>query len=255
MRNSLFRRSRRDGMSLVGVLMAAAAMGILATAMISMFKWQTDAARQLAGRSGVTDLSTGMSAFFSGAQCATTGTFLLNNVPATVSVTGTTYSLALDTVLFSTGTPVISSLNPPEMKLLLNPYTVSTLTFEPVGVPTATTLGAMYPFKMDVTFASAKGAPPRPIVKFLNVFTDPSKKVVGACFANVGGATNLGPGPCYFEAWGGGVACQPGYVNKGTSGFILDTPSCPYFGGVPNGAQLGPGLPWWWCHAQLCCTP
>ncbi len=240
---------------MVNVLVVSALMSMLMTAMITMFKYQTDTARQIAGKSGITDLSTGMGAFFSGANCSSTGTFRLGGAPAAVSASGTSYSLAMDTVLFATGGAVISSLNPPEITTMINPYTVAQLDFAPVGVETATTLGFVYPFKMDVSFASPKGAPPRPLSKFINIFTDSTRKVLGACYSNAGGNGLAGPGRCYFADWGASASpCQTGYTNRGTSGFILSTPSCPYFNGVQNGAQLGPGLPWWWCHAFLCCA-
>lgn len=46
--------------------------------------------------------------------------------------------------------------------------------------------GFQYPFQMQVAFENLNGPPALPLNKFITVYTDSSKKVVGACYSGTG---------------------------------------------------------------------
>ncbi len=188
------KKRRIRGQTLIGVVITATIMAVMSMGFMSMFRSQSRATRRIAARGGATDLSHGLDALFGSPQCATTGSsnYLFGGVsPVTLSVTPgppPSYSVSIDTLNFANGTFAITSDSNATISSLIHPYSISSISFSPLGGNSAT----MYPFKLTVSFTDPNGGlPALPLIKFITLFTDATNKVVGACYN--GGNSNSNP--------------------------------------------------------------
>lgn len=189
------------GQSLLQVLIAGVLLSLGSIAFLNVFKSQTKATRNIAAQGGVTDLSHALDALFGSAQCATSGIFLSAGAPAAVTVSGSTYALNLDTIQFATGVVALTSLPDATVTAMIQPYSVSAIAMSALGGSGAAGTGFQFPFQLKTTFASPSGPPPLPLNKFVTIYTDATRRVVGGCYS---GTPTSGAGFSHFQVFSAG---------------------------------------------------
>jgi hypothetical protein len=178
-------------------------IGIAMGTFASMCNVQSRANRTIAANQGVTDLSHTLDTFLGSSQCSKispNGSLFSNAGASPVHVTFsgppscTTqhYFLSLDTMQFQSGTLAVTSLPDPTQYLMLQPYSIASISFTALGGNGNFGKGGCeFPFQMKVSFTSPSGPPPLPIVKTVTAYTDASYMVTGACASPVGGALHV----------------------------------------------------------------
>lgn len=253
----------KSGMSLIGVLVASAAMGVLAIAFIAQFKSQTKASRKIAAWNGVNDISHALDLLWTNPQCPALGMYKNAGANAVVAVSGSAYSLTLDSIFYQSGDVALTSLPNALIKSMIEPYTIASITMNPLGGAAAYGgTGFQYPFQMQIKFGSPQGPPPLPLSKYLTIYTDASHTVTGACttgsspaFVNVTGDLTLQAnqalnGPTGIKQVGLGPALCGGLslTNGNTVNVYTATGYYSNFAG-PTVVRSNPR---WW-HGTLTC--
>ncbi len=195
----------------MSILAAIAMMGILSMSFIRQFKSQSDATRKIAAWNGVNDISHALDLLWTNPQCPSLGMYKYAGANAVVTVSGSAYSLQMDSIFYQSGDVALTSLSNPLISQMIEPYTISSITMNPLGGAAAYGTGFQYPFQMQIKFGSPKGPPPLPLNKYLTIYTNASHTVTGAC--------NSSSSPQFINVYGD-LTLQANQPLHGPSGII-----------------------------------
>lgn len=253
----------RVGQTLVGVLITATIMSIVSMAFLAMFRTQSQATRNIAAQGGVNDLSIGLNFLVNGQNCSNPGSgiyFLNEGSQAQVVGSGTgAYTLAMDTLRYSTGATAL--VNPPNTAIsqMIQPYSLAPnnptapnppgIGFTSIGPPTCNTSTCVFPFQMQVNFTSPNGGPPpKPLTKFVSVYTGlgtvsgsaTDYSVVGMCGGGAVQTSGLYHTNLYFPGQSAGTwyTIQSGTYATTSAAPGVETPATPNFVITATGAEI-----------------
>ncbi len=224
--------SARHGQALISVLVTASLMAISFLGFLQMSKYQSRSAGQITGVGAVADLSQALTLLLNNPNCATTGNYATSGTYASITGSLNAYSLTLDTIGFDRNTPLVSTDPATTSIVNLAPFTIAaatatrpglTLTQVPGLVGSTTQIKGVsynvYPMMLTVSFTTAAGVntpPPKPLTKFVDVYTDTSGNVQGMCYGPGSGptlGTQISNCALYYEQASGFTVIASGATN------------------------------------------